>query len=123
MSETPLLRLFDGLAKGDIAAVRACFSPEAVIWHGFDGIALNVEDFLCSMEGLIGYTAERWIQDVHSLVTAEGLVQQHVFVVHTQAGDRKAWYVCIVAKIADGLITRVDEYIDRAGFFVPANAF
>jgi ketosteroid isomerase-like protein len=116
MNESPIIRLFDALSQGNIAAARACFVPEAVIWHGFDGIAADLETSLRSWEGLTGCE----IEDVHSLVTAEGFVQQHVFIMHTQAGTRKAWHVCIVAKVSDGLITRLDEYMDRAGFFVPA---
>ena len=27
------------------------------------------------------------------------------------------WPVCIVVEIRDGLIARIDEYIDRAGWF------
>jgi len=44
-------------------------------------------------------------------------VQQFVFVITTPTGERKAWALCVVVKIKDGLITRVDEYIDRAGGF------
>ena len=59
----------------------------------------------------------RHAEDVRSIPTQDGLVQQFVFVITTPTGERKAWALCVVVKIKDGLITRVDEYIDRAGGF------
>jgi hypothetical protein len=39
----------------------------------------------------------------------------------TQAGDMVGWAICVVVKIKNGLITRIDEYIDRAGKFAVAD--
>ncbi len=120
MNESPILRLFDALSQGDIAAARACFTLEAVIWHSFDCLPVDLETSLRSWEGMIANTLERQIEDIRSLPTAEGFVQQHSFWMRLPTGVRKAWAVCIVAKVTDGRITRLDEYIDRAGSFAPA---
>jgi len=119
MTETPVTRLYDALSRGDIAAARACCAPDVRFWHCFDGIAQDLDGAAQGWEGLVAHTAARQSEDVRSVPTADGLVQQFVFVVRTPAGERKAWPVCVVVKIKDGLITRLDEYIDRAGSFDP----
>lgn len=121
MTETPVTRLYDALARGDIAAARACCAPDVRFWHCFDGIAQDIDAAVQGWEGLIGYTKERKAEDVRSTPTHDGLVQQFLFVVRTPDGARKAWPLCVVVKIKDGLITRVDEYIDRAGSFEPGD--
>jgi len=119
MTETPVTRLYDALSRGDIAAARACCAPDVRFWHCFDGIAQDLDGAAQGWEGLVAHTVARQSEDVRSVPTAEGLVQQFVFVVRTLAGERKAWPVCVVVKFKDGLITRLDEYIDRAGSFDP----
>jgi hypothetical protein len=42
-------------------------------------------------------------------------------VVRTAAGDRMAWPLCLFVTLRDGLVSRMDEYIDRAGRYVPAD--
>lgn len=119
MTETPVTRLYDALTRGDLPAMRACCAPGARFWHCFDGIAHDLEGAVQGWEALVAHTSERHAEDVRLTPTPDGLVQQFVFVVRTPSGERKAWPLCVIAKIADGLITRIDEYIDRAGSFAP----
>lgn len=119
MTEDPVTRLYDALSRGDIPAMRACCTPAARFWHCFDGIAQDLDGAAQGWEALAAHTKERHSEDVRSMPTPDGLVRQFVFVVRTPAGERKAWPLCVIAKIADGLITRIDEYIDRAGSFDP----
>jgi ketosteroid isomerase-like protein len=117
MTETPVTRLYDAMSRGDTAAMRACCAPDVRFWHCFDGVAQDIESSVQGWEGLIAHTKARHAEDVRSIPTQDGLVQQFVFVITTPTGERKAWALCVVVKIKDGLITRVDEYIDRAGGF------
>ena len=118
--ETPVTRLYDALARGDVAAMRACCAPDVRFWHCFDGIAQTLDEAVQGWKGLIAHAKTRHSEDVRSIPTGDGLVQQFLFVVRTPAGERKAWPLCVVVKLKDGLITRVDEYIDRAGSFAAA---
>ena len=44
-----------------------------------------------------------------------GFVQQHILHATTRAGEKVALRVCLVVKLeADGLIRRIDEYLDPA---------
>ena len=118
MSETnPVDRMFDALARGDIDAVRATCTPDVRVWHGFDRIAHDLESISREWAGLIAGTEERGITDARCQATPNGLVQQHLFYIRPQGGDRKIWPVCVVARIENGLIARLDEYIDRAGSY------
>lgn len=40
---------------------------------------------------------------------------EHLQVARNADGVRRAWAVCLVISVENGLITRIDEYIDRAG--------
>jgi len=39
-------RFFAAVTSGDIDAVRACYAPDAVIWHNNDGISQSVDENL-----------------------------------------------------------------------------
>ena len=110
-------RLFAALAAGDVAAAVDCYTPDGVLWHGFDGIAQDRDAIRANFEGLVVSVPERGVEDVRRQATATGFVQQHVFVARTAQGRRIAWPVCIVVQVRDGKIARLDEYIDRAGSF------
>jgi len=115
---TVIDRMFAALAAGDLPAVRTCYTADAVVWHGFDGVALDLGGICAQWQGLIDAFSERVVVDVRRQPTPTGFVQQHVMVCGRE-GLRKAWPVCIVVRIEAGLIARLDEYIDRAGAFTP----
>jgi ketosteroid isomerase-like protein len=112
-------RLFAALAQGDLAAAAACCTPDVRVWHSFDGVAHDLAGIMAEWQGLVAGFPERAFVDVRRQPTPQGFVQQHVMLVRTASGVRKAWPLCIVVRIADGLIARLDEYIDRAGTFDP----
>ena len=114
-------RFYAGLASGDLTACLACLAPEALIWHCFDGLVLDAEGSLPGWQALIAGFPQRAFCDVRRSPIAGGYVQQHVMTAKTQAGDMVGWAICVVVKIKNGLITRIDEYIDRAGKFAVAD--
>ena len=114
-------RLFGSLARGDIEGIRGALSPNAQVWHSFDCIAHDRDAAVANLAQTIAAFAERRTEDIRRQPTPAGFVQQHLFVVRKADGRQMAWPVCIVVKIEDGLIARLDEYIDRAGFFVPGD--
>ncbi|MBU6269554.1 MAG: nuclear transport factor 2 family protein [Sphingomonadales bacterium] len=120
MSEPNIIdRMFAALAAGDIAAARACYTADALCWHSFDGVAHDLDAITDQWRDLVSGFPRRAFVDVRRQATATGFVQQHVMVGWTAAGVAKAWPCCIVVRVENGLIARLDEYIDRAGAFVP----
>lgn len=112
-------RMFAALSAGDLAEAAACFTPDARIWHSFDCIAHDLGGIMAEWAGLVVGFPQRDFVDVRRQPTPGGFVQQHVMTGITASGARKAWPVCIVVRIENGRIARLDEYIDRAGAFEP----
>lgn len=110
-------RGFEALARGDCQAALACYTPDAKVWHSFDGIAHDLPAMAVQWQALIDGSTRREVGDVRRHAIANGFVQQHVMAITDLAGTTRMWSICMVVTIRDGLISRLDEYIDRAGFF------
>jgi ketosteroid isomerase-like protein len=112
-------RLFRALTLGDLDAARACFTPDGVVWHGFDRVAHDLASICEEWRQLVANFPTRAFVDVRRQSTATGLVQQHMMVATSRSGLEMAWPLCIVVRMEGGRIARLDEYIDRAGYFTP----
>jgi ketosteroid isomerase-like protein len=120
MSEANIIdRFFGSMRDCDTAVVRDCLTEDAVVWHNFDRIAMDVEDVVRSWEAMGTNFAERGIFDIRRQHTPSGYVQQHLFVVRLKNGTRKAWPVCIVVQLRGDKIARIDEYIDVSEGYDP----
>jgi ketosteroid isomerase-like protein len=107
-------RLFDSIERGDIEAVSACYAPDLVVWHNFDGQEQRREDNLATLAGLIGRISERRYQNRRLNVFDGGFVQQHVLTGVRGDGVRVSLPGVLVGKVKNGRITRLDEYLDSA---------
>jgi len=107
-------RLFEAIETGDVGAVRDLYSSDAVIWHNTDGIEQTAEQNLATLSWVVENLAERRYEDVSRSVTDRGFVQQHMMRWTKADGTRAELPACIVATCSDGLITRIDEYLDSA---------
>jgi ketosteroid isomerase-like protein len=120
MSEATIIdRMYAALVAGDVPAARACYAEDAIIWHGFDRIEMTRDEAAATWEAQATHFAERRVSAVRCQPTPTGFVQQLYWHVRTSEGKWMAWALCVVVEIRDGLIARLDEYIDRAGSFVP----
>ncbi len=114
-------RMYDALARGDVAAARACVTDDVVVWHSFDQVAVGLDDLVTAWEQLVGGFPERSFVDVRRSPVPGGWVQRHTMVCTTASGDRVAWPLCLFVTLRGGLVCRIDEYIDRAGRYTPAD--
>ncbi len=114
---TVIDRFYAGLASGDLDTSLACLSADARIWHCFDGIAQDRQSSLAGWQDLVANFPCRAFGDIRRHSIPGGFVQQMMMTVRTASGAGFGWPICVVIKVADGLITRIDEYIDRAGRF------
>jgi ketosteroid isomerase-like protein len=109
-------RFYAALCSGDVAGARACCAPDVRFWHSFDGVAQELEAASWQWEEQARTFPESGIADVRRMRGQdERFVQQHVFWIRTEAGDRLGWPVCMIVEVRDALIARLDEYVDRAG--------
>jgi len=108
-------RLFAAVAAGDVDTVRGLYAPDAVIWHNYDGMEQTVEENLATLAWMARALREFRYTEVRRGLTTDGFVQQHVITATNRAGDAVAVPACLVATVADGRITRIDEYVDSVG--------
>ena len=94
------------------------YAPDAEIWHNTDGLVQDPDDNARTLAWITTNLRDVAYTKVKRSATADGFVQQHVLVATNRAGDRVEVPACIVTVITDGLIARLDEYIDSAA--IPA---
>ena len=94
--------------------MRACYSTDALIWHNTDGVAQSVDENLRVLGWIAKNVKEFRYEDVRYQPTATGFVEQHLTCGTSPSGTPFAIPACIVCTVVDGLVTRVDEYLDSA---------
>jgi len=107
-------RLFASIMKGDIEGVRATYAPTCLIWHNNDGSEQTVEQNLRVLGWVVQNVRELRYEDIRRAETPTGFVQQHVLRGRAPSGAEVAIPACIVCRVENGRITRLDEYLDSA---------
>ena len=114
-AEDSCARLFDAIVAGDPDAVRAADLPGARCWHSGDRVAQSVDENIATLTGFIGAMPERRYEDVVRHPIEGGLVQQHVVRGTAANGNEVELPACLFVQVAaEGLVTRIEEYVDRA---------
>lgn len=108
-------RLFDAIARSDIAAVEQMLRPDVAAWHSGDDRDHNRARSVRIIAWFVDATTDRRYEVVDRQLFDGGFVQQHILHANGRTGASIAMRVCIVIKLGtDGLITRIDEYFDPA---------
>jgi ketosteroid isomerase-like protein len=107
-------RFFAAVERGELEAVRASYAPGAVIWHNHDGATQTVDENLGVLAWVAKSIAGFRYEDVRRVATTDGFVEQHVIRGRAPNGDELHVPACIVCTVEQGLITRLDEYLDSA---------
>jgi len=107
-------RLIGAIVAGDVEAVRALYAPEARIWHNYDGLEQTVEENLRVLRWLVRNVAGLRYEQIRRLRTDEGFLQQHVLRGTSPEGRAVELPACLIGTVANGRITRIDEYFDSA---------
>ena len=106
--------LFAGIEAGDIAAVQRCYAKDVVVWHNNDGLEQGRDANLATLRWCVEHIAGMRYEDVRRYPIEGGLVQQHVLRGTAPSGADLEVPACMVVQVRDGLITRIDEYLDSA---------
>jgi ketosteroid isomerase-like protein len=107
-------RFIDAIERGDVDAVRACYAPDAKIWHNIDGVEQTVEQNLKSVAWFGRKLPDRRYRVGRREALKDGFLQQHVLEATLPDGQPWSLSACVVVRMRDGRITRLDEYIDSA---------
>jgi ketosteroid isomerase-like protein len=107
-------RLFTAIEAGDLDTVRALYDPAAEVWHNTDGVVQRRDENLATLAWVVRNLRGLRYTDIRRSATDDGFVQRHVLVATNRAGRRVELPACVVVTVRDGLITRLDEYLDSA---------
>lgn len=105
-------RLFEAITSGDVDAIHDLYSPDAVIWHNFDGVEQTREENVSTLAWAIEHLGTMRYTHVRRTRTDTGFAQQHVLKATNRAGVEVEVPACLFVEVRDGRITRLDEYID-----------
>ena len=106
-------RFFRAIETGDVAAIRAIYAPDAVIWHNNDSREQTVDENMRVLGWVSRNLKNRHYRVTRRVAIPGGFLQQHVLEAETANGPF-AMPACIVVEIKDGRISRLDEYLDSA---------
>jgi len=107
-------RFVGAIQAGDTAAVRACYAPDAKLWHNNDGIEQTVDQNMKVLDWFIRTLPDRNYRVIRREALPDGFMQQHVLEATLPDGTKWAMDACVVVKVENGVITRLDEYLDSA---------
>jgi ketosteroid isomerase-like protein len=107
-------RFVRAIETNDIDTVRACYAPDARIWHNSDGAEQGVEENLRVLRWVDDRLKNRKYEIVSRRSFDGGFVQQHVLSGTLRNGNSFSMPACLVVTISDGRIARLDEYLDTA---------
>ena len=102
------------IERGDVAAVRACYHPDAKLWHNTDNIEQTVDQNMKLLDWYVKNMTNRHYRILRRTALDDGFLQLHVLEATRPDGQPFKLDACVVVKIENGLITRLDEYLDSA---------
>jgi ketosteroid isomerase-like protein len=107
-------RLFTAIERSDTAAIESMWADDVKVWHTGDACDNNRARALKVIRWFIDNTTQRDYEVLDRRFFDGGFVQQHVLRADAINGASITLRVCIVIKVDNGLITRIDEYFDPA---------
>jgi uncharacterized protein len=115
-NEAVVDRILDAIERGDAETVRACYAPDAKIWHNFDEHEQTVDENVGLLRALVSVLSARKYTIRERFELPDGIGQHHYLDGVLPDGTKYHLPACILFKIDGGLITRIDEYFDSAHF-------
>jgi ketosteroid isomerase-like protein len=107
--------LFSAIEHGDGTALAALWADDIVVWRLGGGRERDKTRALAVLEWFVAITVERRYEVLDRQFFDGGFVQQHLLHARGRAGTELRFRACLVVRVGDdGLITRIDEYLDPA---------
>ena len=116
MTEAEILdfakRFIGAIQSGDVETVRASYAPDAKIWHNHDGVEQTVDQNMKSLGWFMRKIPDRNYRVLRIEPLKDGYLQQHVLEATLPDGTPWAMPACVVIRMENGKIVRLDEYLD-----------
>lgn len=101
----------------DVDRLRAIYADDVVIWHGATGQAMGPDENCAMLAKLFALVDDFHYENIQRHPIPGGIVQQHVATGRFADGTPlPRLNACMVIKVRDGLITRIDEYFNADTF-------
>lgn len=104
--------LFDALECGDTAVLNDLYADDAVLWTNTAQRTLKARDVAGFVRGMVKRMPDRRYVDRRVTPFEGGFVHRHRLTGTRKDGGLVAAECCAIVSIADGKVTRVDEYLD-----------
>lgn len=108
-------RFFAAVEAGDADTVRDSYAPDVVIWHGHTRQAQDRDTNVATLTNFIAISRDRRYTDRKVRFFPGGFVQQHLLVATSNGGAVLELPAALICEVADGRITRLEEYFDNSG--------
>jgi ketosteroid isomerase-like protein len=105
-------RLFDALEAGDAAAAKALYAPGATLWNNVSQRDARAADVAAFLPVLAKRMPDRRYADRRVIPFEGGFCHRHRLTGTRRDGARVAAECCVLVSVEDGLITRMEEYLD-----------
>jgi ketosteroid isomerase-like protein len=107
-------RFFAAVERGDLDAVRAFYAPDAKIWTTQDPTDRTPDENLAVLGWIKKNISDFRYEEIRCQATPTGFVEQHVTCGTAPGGTEFRFACCLVVRVDDGRVTRLDEYFDTA---------
>lgn len=107
-------KFVDAIQAGDVPTVRDCYAPDAKLWHNTDNIEQTVDQNMKVLGWFINNLPDRNYRVLRREALSDGFLQQHVLEATLPDGSLFKMSACVVVRVENGVITRLDEYLDSA---------
>ena len=109
-------QFFDAYENRRINVLDRLYADDCIIWHNVFGRDTTRDENLAALPD--GYKGQRRRTYNDRIVNTfhDGFVIQYSLNGVQHNGHRGALWICIVGKVRDGQITRIDEYMDSGKF-------
>ena len=105
-------RFFAAIEAGDVATVASLYADDATVWHSNDNITQTKAENLKTLGFLTKIATLRYTV-LERVISGEAVAQRHRVAFTVRANGRSATsHAAIFFTVRDGLIHRIDEYID-----------
>jgi ketosteroid isomerase-like protein len=107
---------FDAYENRRVDVLDRLYSDDCIIWHNVFGKETTRDENLAALPD--GYKGQRRRTYNDRIVNTfhDGFVIQYTLNGVQHTGHRGALWICIVGRVRDGKITRIDEYMDSGKF-------
>jgi ketosteroid isomerase-like protein len=104
----------DAIECGDYDSLLEIYSPSAVVWHNFDNLEVSARENVEAIRAIGGLLKSWRYTNKKRWEIPGGFIQQHTATLEPLKGEILSVHACLICRVENGRITRLEEYFDTA---------